>query len=153
MDFLFSVSALARASAVPPAQALSASPAAATVKLWFISFKVKGSNGTNGWRARVFILAAECLAYYYVDMNQSVHYEGNDLILKLLFKPMTDVVSLGRSYNLFTIPPFSLIIPLEIVDEMHLVEVDHEPLLLQSDHNDTKPYDSPPHSFCVRDYA
>lgn len=53
----------------------------------------------------------------------------------------------GSSY------PYSLIMLLEIVDEVHLVDVGCELLPLQSDHCDTSQYDSPLHSFCASNYA
>lgn len=149
MNFLFSITAREETSNGPVAQALPVPP---SVKLWCISFKVKDSKSTNGWRARVFILAAQCMAYYHIDLNQSVYYEGNDLIIKLLFKSNERCRQFAEDLRALHCR-YSLIMSLEIVNEMHLVEVGYEPLPLMSHHYDTLQSDSPLHSLCASDYA
>jgi serine/threonine protein kinase len=113
---------------------------------------VSDSKSKSGWRARVFVLAAQCMAFYNVDMSQSVYYDGNDLIIKLLFDSSRDCRKFNEELHSLQYR-FSLVMPLQIVEEMREVTVDYKPLPLQSFHYDTAQYDSPFHSLGASDYA
>jgi hypothetical protein len=91
------------------------------------------------------------MAFYHVDVDRSVYYEGNDLIIRLLFASQEDCRRFVEELHALRYR-FSLPTPPAIIGEMRPVVVDYQPLPLHSYHYDTTRCDSPPHRLCASDY-
>ena len=100
----------------------------------------------------MFVLAAQCMAYYYVDKTQSIFYDGNDLIIKLLFESQRDCRQCFESMHSIYYR-FSMVMPLQVIESMRPETVMYRPVPLLSNHYETAEFDSPTHSMNGNDYA
>lgn len=105
-----------------------------------------------GWRSRIFVLASSCMAFYHVDKDQSIYYEGNDLVIKLLFESQRDCRQFHN--DLFALHfRFSIVMPLSVIEDMREIHVNYKPSPVLANHYVTTDFDSPNHSMNAADYA
>jgi serine/threonine protein kinase len=90
--------------------------------------------------------------FYYVDRTQSIYYDDDDLVIKLLFESLERCRQFyGELFSIYY--RFSMVMPLEVVDSIQLTTLIYQPKPLLPNDYDTTEFDSPMHSMNASDYA
>jgi hypothetical protein len=116
-----------------------------------VSARISKSRNFCSWRAKIFVLADDCNGYYFGDRKTSIYYEGDDLVLNILFKTEEDArkfrATLQKKSFAFSIT--SCVTVCEAYEKVVLHSKANEIRAVHYVHGDS---DSPPHSLTQSDF-
>ncbi len=112
---------------------------------------VTNSVRFRAWRARVYCLADECKGRYDADAMRTIYYDGDSLVLSILFESRRDAHDFVSALQRRSLG-FSLISSVNILSEEEEVHMIERPNWIRATHYVHGDSDSPMHSLASTDY-
>ncbi|KAJ1397652.1 hypothetical protein B484DRAFT_438561, partial [Ochromonadaceae sp. CCMP2298] len=116
-----------------------------------VKARIANSIKFRAWRARVYCLADECKGLYDADAKKTIYYEGDALVLSLLFEKRRDAHDFVSALERRALG-FSLISLVTIDSEEEEVHPIERPSWIRATHYVHGDSDPPLHSLATSDY-
>lgn len=117
-----------------------------------VSARITNSKGFRAWRAKTFVLADNCNGFYCEGgESESIYYDGNTLVLAILFKSKDDARRFRSALERRAMS-FTIISSVTVSDKYEEVILQAEANEVRATHYVHGESDSPQHSLAVSDY-